>query len=143
MKRRGPASGRRFLQAGLWFLALSAALPGLWALFAPRSFYDDFPGLSSWVSALPPYNEHLTTDVGAFYLGFAVLLAGAALRPHRLLVRVALLAWLVAQVPHLIFHARHLDGLATVDVIAQTATFVLVVVLPVILLFRLRSAERF
>jgi len=50
-----------------------------WILLAPKGFYDNFPGGSShWVSALPPYNEHLERDFGAAGLGLAVL---AALQP--------------------------------------------------------------
>lgn len=50
--------------------ALTAAL-GVWAMVAPRSFYEV-------VATYPPYNEHLLHDVGAFQLGLgAVLLLGA------------------------------------------------------------------
>jgi len=49
-------------------------LVGFWALLAPRSFYDDFPGGGrSWVSALPPYNEHLVRDVGGLPSNLAVV----------------------------------------------------------------------
>jgi hypothetical protein len=30
---------------------------GLWALFAPRSFYREFPFGRGWVELLPAYNE--------------------------------------------------------------------------------------
>ena len=62
-------------RAALWITAASAAGVGLLAAFAPRSFYDDFPYVGHWVDRLPPYNEHLVTDVGALYLGFALVLA--------------------------------------------------------------------
>ena len=51
---------------------------GLTAAFAPHAFYDDFPFVTHWVNLLPPYNEHLVTDVGGLYLGFAVLFGWAA-----------------------------------------------------------------
>jgi hypothetical protein len=58
---RGPSLAR----TALVVLALSAAFTGLPAALAPRTFFDDFPFLSAWVELLPPYNEHLVTDVGA------------------------------------------------------------------------------
>ena len=52
----------------------------VWILIAPKGFYDTFPGGGShWVSALPPYNEHLERDFGAFAPGATVLSALAAL----------------------------------------------------------------
>ena len=65
-------------RAALWITAASAAGVGAVAAFAPRTFYDDFPYVGHWVDRLPPYNEHLVTDVGALYLGFALVLAWAA-----------------------------------------------------------------
>ncbi|MGH2754426.1 MAG: hypothetical protein ACRDLB_08320, partial [Actinomycetota bacterium] len=107
---RGRRRASRSVRGGLVFLGLAAGLPGVWALFAPRSFYNDFPGASfAWVSLLPPYNEHLIRDVGAFYLGFSVLLLAAAVMMDTRVTRVALSAWLVAAVPHFIFHLTHLD----------------------------------
>ena len=55
---------------------------GATAAFAPHTFYDDFPFLAHWVDRLPPYNEHLVTDAGELYLGFAVLFGWAAWRPE-------------------------------------------------------------
>jgi hypothetical protein len=51
----------------LGVLLLIALVTGLWALLAPRSFYDSFPGGSGmhWVSADGPYNRHLVGDVGS------------------------------------------------------------------------------
>src|SRR5882757_2805799 len=71
---RSPNAAR----AALGFLAAAAILIGVTAAFAPRTFYDDFPFVTHWVELLPPYNEHLVTDVGGLYLGFAVLFAWAA-----------------------------------------------------------------
>ena len=65
-------------RAALGFLFLAALTIGLTAAVLPRTFYDDFPFLAHWVELLPPYNEHLVTDVGGLYLGFAVLFAWAA-----------------------------------------------------------------
>jgi uncharacterized protein YbjT (DUF2867 family) len=78
---RDAASGRtlvRALRLTLAVVALSNAITGAQAVLGPRSFFDDYPLGRGWVAGLPPYNEHLTTDVGAFYLAFAVLLGWAA-----------------------------------------------------------------
>jgi hypothetical protein len=47
---------------------------GLYATIAPHPFYNNVLG----VDPLGPYDEHLMTDVGGLYLGFAVLFAWAA-----------------------------------------------------------------
>lgn len=125
----------RQLRAGLLLLAALALVPGLWGTLGPRSFFDDFPGAgSAWVAALPPYNEHLVRDVGSFYLGFGVLLLGAAAVTRRRLVQVALIAWFVATVPHGIFHLRHLDVLDGPQAIAQSVAFGIMALLPLWLL---------
>lgn len=107
-------------------LAGGAAIPGLWALFAPRSFYADFPGTGHWVARLPEYSEHLVTDVGAFYLAFAVLFAWACARPSRALVVPVSVAWAVFSVAHLAWHSAHLGSFDTGNAIAQTVSLVVV-----------------
>ena len=76
--------------------------------FAPRSFYDDVPT----VSDDPPFNQHLMTDIGGLSLAMAVVM-GAAVLMDRTLTRVALVAYLVYSVSHLLFHATHLMGLSS------------------------------
>ena len=82
-------------RAALGFLFAPALVIGLTAAVLPRTFYDDFPFLAHWVELLPPYNEHLVTDVGGLYLGFAVLFAWAAWTLDRTLVRAVCVAWLL------------------------------------------------
>ena len=82
-------------RAALGFLFVSALVIGLTAAVLPRTFYDDFPFLRHWVELLPPYNEHLVTDVGGLYLGFAVLFAWAAWTLQPTLVRAVCSAWLL------------------------------------------------
>jgi hypothetical protein len=115
---RSPTSAR----AALGFLFVSALVIGLTAAALPRTFYDDFPFIAHWVELLPPYNEHLVTDVGGLYLGFAVLFAWAAWTLDRTLVRAVCVAWLLAATLHLIFHSGHLAGFGTADAIAEIAT---------------------
>jgi hypothetical protein len=117
-------------RAALGFLFVSALVIGVTAAVLPRTFYDDFPFVAHWVELLPPYNEHLVTDVGGLYLGFAVLFAWAAWTLDRTLVRAVCVAWLLAATLHLIFHSGHLTGFDTADAIAEIATLALLLVPP-------------
>ncbi len=118
----------------LGLLVAIQATDGFYALFAPRSFYDDFPLGRGWVEALPAYNEHLVRDVGSLFLATAVFLAAAAIWLERRLVIVALVSFLVFSVPHTIFHLLNLDGISTGDAIAESVLLVLTVVAPLALL---------
>lgn len=120
----------RTARAALGFLFLAALTIGLTAAFAPRAFYDDFPFVTAWVELLPPYNEHLVTDVGGLYLGFAVLLAWAAWALERTLVRAVCSAWLLTATLHLVFHAGHLENFSSGDAIAEIASLALLLVPP-------------
>jgi hypothetical protein len=123
---RSPRSAR----IALGYLFLSALTIGLTAAVVPHTFYDDFPFIAHWVDLLPPYNEHLVTDVGGLYLGFAVLLGWAAWTLDRTLVRAVSAAWLLTAGIHLIFHIGHLAGFDTADAIAEIATLALLLVPP-------------
>jgi hypothetical protein len=115
----------RLALALLFFSALSI---GLTATAFPRAFYDDFPFLTHWVELLPPFNEHLVTDVGGLYLGFAILFGWAAWNFEPPLVRPLCVAWLVTATIHLIFHAGHLEGFGTADAIAEITSLALLLV---------------
>ena len=57
---------RGWIRFGLIYLAVTIGVVAAWILIAPKGFYDTFPGGGThWVSALPPYNEHLERDFGA------------------------------------------------------------------------------
>ena len=133
----------RLLRPGLILLAIGAAVIGFWALFAPQSFYDDFPGGDrGWVSALPPYNEHLVRDVGALNLAVAFMVGAAAYYMDRRLIFVALVAYLVYSVPHFFFHMFHLEDLSDSDKVLQTISLAFTVALPVYLLALNRGRGR-
>ena len=120
-------------RVGLGILATLEALVGVWALLAPISFYRNFPLPGhAWVSMLPPYNEHLTRDVGELSLALTVLLGAAAVTGQRLLSVVAIIATAVYAVPHAVYHARHLEGFPTGDAVAQMVGIALQLVLVVI-----------
>jgi hypothetical protein len=123
---RSPNAAR----AALAILALSAASVGLPATLAPHAFYDDFPFVAHWVDLIPPYNEHLVTDVGGLYLGFTVLFAWAAWALQPTLVRAVCSAWLLTAALHLGFHATHLDNFGTVDAVAELSSLAFLLVPP-------------
>jgi len=126
----------------LGYLCAATALIGATAALAPRAFYDDFPFVAQWVNLLPPYNEHLVTDVGGLYLGFTVLFAWAAWSLDRTLVRAASVAWLLTATLHLIFHAGHLEGFGTADAIAELASLGLLLVPPPLALWATAPGAR-
>jgi len=125
----------------LVYLSLQSVVLGIWALAAPRSFYDDFPGSGrSWISVDGPYNEHLVRDVGALNLALLVLLVAAAWRPTRELVTVAALAAVVWGAPHLVYPGLNTEGLSDSDVVANLGGLALFVALPLsVLLWPPRS----
>jgi hypothetical protein len=122
------------LRAGLWFLAFVEVVVGLVATFAPRAFYDYVP----WVDRIPPYSEHLMRDYGAMNLALALVVVAAATTMERRMVRVALGAYLLFAVPHLVFHVTHLENFTTAAVVGQTAALAVAAVLPVALLILTR-----
>ena len=73
---------------------------GLWAFFAPRSFFDT-------LADYPPYNVHFLHDIGAFTLGIGAALLLALRTKDGLLV--ALGGASVASVFHAIAHAIDAD----------------------------------
>jgi hypothetical protein len=93
------------------------------------------------VALLPPYNPHLVTDVGAFYLAFALLFTWAAVRPERALVVPLCVAWAVFSAAHLGWHAAHLDGFGAADAAAEIASLALVLAGPVAVVALLRPAR--
>ena len=138
---RGPA-GRSRLRIGLLFLAATAISSGLWALFVPRSFYEDFPLPGwEWVSTLGPYNEHLVSDYGAMNLAMGVLLVVAAVFLERRLLQVSLVAWLAYAVPHFVFHLGQVHHFSLFDNLAQLGALGFVVLLPLVLFLQMWSSN--
>lgn len=123
----------------LWLLCAYCVFIGAIAAFVPRTFYDDFPFLADWVHLLPPYNEHLISDVGGLYLGFAVLFGWAARTLERTLSVAVCVAFLLTAVLHLIFHIGHLEGFGTVDGIAEIAALASLLAPPLIAIWLLRD----
>ena len=122
------------------FLCVSALSTGLPAAFDPVFFFEDFPLGAGWVELLPPYNEHLVTDVGGLYLGFAIIFGWAAYRLETALVRAVSFGWLLFAVLHFVFHADHLEGFGTADAIAELASLGVVTVAPVVAIWASRES---
>jgi hypothetical protein len=133
----------RVIRAMLVALAVVGVVTGLWAAFAPRGFYDDFPGGGrSWVSADGPYNEHLVRDFGALNLALAAVTIVALVTLARPAVVAAALAWLVFGVLHFVYHARHLDVYDTGDKVGTMAALALGVALPLVVLVAVLPRRR-
>ncbi len=89
-------------------LAAPQLFVGAWALAAPRHWYDNFPGVGPHlISAEPPFNQHLATDVGAGFVATGVALLVAAILGRRSGVYVALAAYAAFAIPHFLYHATH------------------------------------
>ena len=129
-RHRGP------IRIGLIYLTVTTGLLAVWILIAPKGFYDSFPGGSThWVSALPPYNEHLERDFGAAALGLALLAALAALWMEKRVIQAAAISLLAAGAPHLAYHLTTTEHYSTGDNVGSLIGLALDVVLPLALLY--------
>ena len=109
----------RLRQIALIVIAFSSGLVGVWATVAPKSFYEDFPGAGRvWVAVDGPYNEHLVRDVGSLNLALAFVAVLALISGSTLVARAAGGAALIYGVPHLLYHATHLDPYDSDDKVA-------------------------
>jgi hypothetical protein len=108
---------------------------GIWATFAPRSFYDDYPGFGRhWVRVNGPYNEHFVRDFGALNLALAVVTIFAVVTFARPLVIAVAVAWLAWGIPHLVYHLRHLDVYDTGDKVLNVSALAALPVLAILVL---------
>ena len=130
--RLSPITARGVERAALALLGLGFVPVAFQAVFAPRSFFDDFPFGRGWVATDGQYNQHLVRDVGGLFL--ALLIVTAAALVWRSLVRPVALAWLVQGVLHLAYHLSHLDALAGADSALNVVSLGLVPALAVVAL---------
>jgi len=131
------------IRIALLYLTITTAVLAVWILVAPRSFYDDFPGgPAHWVSALPPYNEHLERDFGAASLGLALLTGLAAYWMDRRVVQAAAATWVAAGLPHLIYHLTTTDRYSTSDNVFSLLGLTLDVLLPLGILYLASAGAR-
>ena len=133
----------RFIRFGMGYLAVTIGVVAIGILAAPRGFYDDFPlGPSAWVSALPPYNEHLIRDFGAAGLGLAVLAGLAAWWMDRRLVQAAAICLFLGSLPHALYHATTFESYSTVDNMLSFGGLALQTLLPLALLYLASGARQ-
>jgi len=124
------------IRIGLGYLTVAIGLVAVSILVAPRTFYEDFPtGGWNWVSALPPYNEHLIRDFGAASLGLAILALLAAVWLDRRVVQAAAVAIFAGSLPHAIYHSTTTEAYSTGSNIASLGALYLQVLLPLALLY--------
>ncbi|MFN8594196.1 MAG: NAD(P)-dependent oxidoreductase [Thermomicrobiales bacterium] len=128
-------------RVGLAAMTAFALTIGVWQQFAPRSFYDTFPGLGrQWVAVDGPFNEHLIRDIGGTSLAIGVISLYALARPSSGLVRAVAAGFLISQAPHFMYHLAHLGLLASwTDRLWQTVS--LLVILLISLMVLLKSGE--
>ena len=136
-----PTRHRTAIRVALGVAGAIQFADGLYALFAPRSFYDDFPLGRGWVEALPAYNEHLVRDVGGLFLATGAVLLAAAWTLERRLVIVACASFLLFSVPHSIYHLVNLGPYGS-DAVGNAIGVLALVVLPAWVLFELYRQRR-
>jgi len=134
---------RAVIRFALIYLTVAIGLLAVWILIAPKNFYDTFPGGGThWVSALPPYNEHLERDFGAMSLGLAVLAALAAYWMERRVVQAAAITLFVAGLPHFAYHMTTTGHYSTGDNIASLMGLALDSLLPLLILYLASDAAQ-
>ena len=91
---------------GVGFVAL-----GLWAMVAPRSFFDA-------LATFEPYNRHFLQDIGAFQVGLGVVLLLASMPGRTDGLAVALVGVGVGAALHTVSHivGRDLGGTPETDI---------------------------
>ncbi|GHH27507.1 hypothetical protein [Lentzea cavernae] len=124
----------------LAFIGLTSAYVGVFAYFAPKAWYDTFPGFGlTWLPQLGPYNEHFAKDVGAAYLAFTVLsLVALANARKPAVVLLAGSALLVFNTLHFVYHLTMLHMYEPLDQALNVVTLSLIVVVSAILVIPAR-----
>lgn len=130
------------IRFALIYLAITLGSVAIYILIAPKTFYDEFPGWTQWVSVLPPYNEHLERDFGAAGLGLATLAALAAYWMERRVVQAAAICIFLGSLPHAIYHATTTEALSTSDNILSVGALFLQALVPLAVLYLASSAQQ-
>ena len=133
---------RGWRDAVLAVVAFQFGSIGLWALLAPRPFYDSFPGAGRvWIAVDGPYNEHLTRDVGAFFAALGAVAVFALVDRSAGATRAAGLGVAVFSAPHVVYHLTTADLLPAGDAIVNIAGLTLGLGLGVALAVSPRAAQ--
>lgn len=133
---------RLAIRVALAYLAITIGLVSVWILVAPKAFYEGFPiGPAEWVSALPPYNEHLERDFGAATLGLAALAGLAAVWMERRVVQATAVALFIGGLPHTAYHFTTTGSYSTADNVLSLGALLAQTLLPLAVLY-LASGSR-
>lgn len=138
-KAKEPAADLPAIRICLAVLGVSALALGIPASFAPETFYTEYPFFTALVSLMPPYNEHLITDVGGLYLGFGLMFIWAMSKPSRQLIVPLCAGWILVQALHFAFHVSHLTGFTTTEAFTQQVglgLYILLAIFPIVMLRR-------
>jgi len=134
---------RGWIAGLLLVLGVPQGLLGVWALFAPHSFYANLGiGSGHWVAALGAYDEHLVRDIGSLFIGLGVLMVIAAIRLQRSLTYIAVAVWLTFAVPHTIWHMFNLGPYSATDAVANVISLGWTVVGGLVILALLRDSRQ-
>lgn len=120
---------------GLAVVALPVTANSIWAIVAPKHWFNNFGLNSPWVGALGSYNEHLVLDFSLAHLSLSLLLLVTVFWLSKWLVRLSLSLWLLYAIPHFIFHGFHHAPFGTADNTFILGSLGLQVLLPLVLLF--------
>ena len=135
---RPPSNGARgFLRFLLAGLAVQMLYIGVLASVAPHWFYGWFPFGRGWAGKLGVYNEHYVIDLGFTFLGLAIVVTWATIRPTLALARAAAVGSIIANAPHLFYHLDHTHVLGLWDNVAQDGILVAATVAGVTILLLL------
>lgn len=136
-------------KAPLWVRVIAAVtaviylVTGIWAVVAPRNWFETFPGFGEpLVAAEPPFNAHLATDAGAGFLAVAVTLLVAVALGDRLVMLVAAAALFAHAAPHFAFHIMNpADYVEASTNVTSLTGLVVAAIIPVVLLITIRKTE--
>lgn len=133
---------RPWVRIGLVALAAPNLGAGIWAVLAPQSWFDTFPGWAPHlVAAEPPYNAHLATDAGAGLLASGVVLLLAAWFADRRSIQLSLVAFAAFSIPHAAYHVLHkAPGLTSVENV-QSASLLVFTAVAAVALFLASNAR--
>ncbi len=120
----------------LAYFAIQGLLLGMYAVVAPRHYFENFPAGGKWVALDGPYNEHLMRDYGALNLALGAVAVCALVFASRQLAIAAAVAQIVYAVPHVVYHLAHPSRLGdTTDQFGAIGGLLLNVVVAALLLF--------
>lgn len=103
--------GHWFPRAAVLVGGLIFALFGLWAMAAPRAFFDS-------IAVFEPYNQHFVQDIGAFQIGLGAVLILAWFSGGADAIAVASLGAGIGSLAHAVSHivGADLGGTPGVDI---------------------------